>query len=351
LHLYRTDCVPALRYAGQPLSTQVEYREIKAMKKQTMLAVLALAMMFAYASAKAQMGGSQGSMGGQQSPGAQNPNSPNNPANRPDMGPDPNQQQSPQASANTAKVSDADLQTAVKSKLASDPAFANINAAVDNGKVTLDGTVNSKDDMKRAKNVVKSIAGVRGVKEHLTVSGKEGAGSAKPASGPGMAFLSSQDAAQGNASGNTAGSVAGNSQTTANPDSPAPQSNLPEAGSMQQSGASSGGMVTLEKQIETSIKNDPSLTDSSVVVKLSDSAIDLTGTVGSAKAKMNAERIAQSYAQNRKVNDNLQVTGAGNSDLSNGHSAMSNGTTTTPKGNSSQMPQTTPQSQSETTPH
>ncbi len=306
------------------------------MKKHTMFVVLALAMMFAYASAKAQMGGSQAPMGGQT--GAQNPNSPNNPnnpANRPDMGPD-TQQQSPQASPNTAKVSDSDLQSAVKSKLASEPAFANIQAAVDKGEVTLDGTVNSKEDVKKAKNAVKSISGVRGVKEHLTVSGKEGSNAPKTssASGPGMSFLSAQDAAQGNASQNTAGSIAGNSQTSANPTSSAPAAMQPEAGTMQQSGAaptSAGGdMTTLQKQIETSIKNDSSLTDSTVTVNVSDSSIDLNGTVGNSKAKMNAERIAQSYAQNRKVNNNLQVTGAGNSDLNNGHSAMSNGSSTTP---------------------
>lgn len=325
------------------------------MKKYTMLAVLGLAMIFAYASAQAQTAG-HGQMGGQT--GMQNPNNPNNPNARPgvDMGPDNQSQQ--QANENTAKVSDSDLQNAVKSKLASDPAFANIQAAVDKGKVTLDGSVNSKEDKKKAKDAVKSIAGVRGVKEHLTVSGtKDNAPKASSASGPGMAFMSSQDAAQGNASQNTSGSIAGNSQTSANPTSTAPQSNAPEAGTMPQSGATpaGGGMMTLQKQIETQIKNDPSLTDSTVSVTVSENSIDLNGTVGSSKAKTNAERIAQSYAQNKKVNDNLQVTGAGNSDLNNGHSAMSNGTPTTPssstmpKGDSSQMPQSDPQQQGDRT--
>lgn len=130
---------------------------------------------------------------------------------------------------------------------------------------------------------------------------------------------------------------------------------------MSQSGATpaSGGMTTLQKQIETQIKNDPSLTDSTVSVTVSENSIDLNGTVGSSKAKTNAERIAQSYAQNKKVNDNLQVTGAGNSDLNSGHSAMSNGTPTTPsstpssstmpKGDSSQMPQSDPQQQGDRT--
>lgn len=324
------------------------------MKKPTMFLVLALAMIFAYASAQAQHPMSGGQMG--QQPGAQNPNNPNSPnnPNGPDMGPAQNQQQ--QANANMPKVSDSDLQNQVKEKLASDPAFANIQAAVDKGKVTLDGTVNSKDDKKKAKKAVESIAGVRGVKEHLAISGAQGQNAPKSSSanGPGgMAFLSPQDAAQGNASQNTSGSIAGNSQTSANPTSSAPQATTPEAGSMSQSGATpaaaTGDMTTLQKQIETSIKNDPTLTDSSVNVNVSETAIDLNGTVGTSKAKLNAERIAQSYAQNRKVNDNLQVTGAGNSDLNNGHSAMNNGQTATPanagspKGTSPQAPQTNPQ--------
>jgi len=327
------------------------------MKKYTMFLMLALAMTFAYASANAQqpMGGQPGMQNPNNPNNPNSPNSPNNPANRPDM--TQQKQQDQQANANTAKVSDSDLQTAVKDKLASDPAFANIQAAVEQGKVTLDGTVNSKDDKKKAKNAVKSIAGVRGVKEHLTISGKEGetAPKSSSASGPGMAFLSAQDAAQGNGSQNTAGSIAGNGQTSANPSSPAPQAATPEAGSMAQSGATpAGGMTTLQKQIESSIKNDSSLTDSSVSVNVSENSIDLNGSVGSSKAKMQAERIAQSYAQNRKVNDNLQVTGAGNSDLSNGHSAMSNGTTATPSStnppkDNSQMPQTNPQAQGDQT--
>ena len=115
---------------------------------------------------------------------------------------------------------------------------------------------------------------------------------------------------------------------------------------MQQSGttpsSSGSGMLTLQNQIQTKIKNDPTLTNSTVSVNVGASSIDLSGTVGSSQAKARAERIAQSYAQNRKVTNNLQVTGAGDSDLSNGHSAMSNGATqtqSTPKGTSSQMPQ------------
>ena len=328
------------------------------MKKHTMFVVLALAMMFAYASANAQkpMGGGSGTS---QQPGMQSPNNPNNPNNNPvDMGPT---QQTQQQQQQMPQVSDSDLQNAVKTKLAADPAFANVQAAVEKGKVTLDGTVNSKDDKKKAKKTVQSIAGVRGVKEHLNVSGKESPGSQNNGNqkqmsnaGPGMAFLSSQDAAQGNASQNTAGSIAGNSSTSANPNSSAQQATTPEAGTMQQSGmtpASASGQLTLQKQIEMKIKNDRTLTDSTVNVAVSEKTVDLNGTVGSNQAKMHAQEIAQSYAQSRTVNNNLVVTGAGNSDLSNGHSAMSNGATQgTPKGESPQVPQSNSPGD-QTTPH
>src|SRR3954470_9921003 len=128
------------------------------MKKHTMYLVLALAMIFAYASAHAQAGAADAGTA--------------NPAARPDTGTQTTQPQqsnnapqpTPPPSQNTAKVGDSQLQTAVKDKLASDPAFVNVQAAVENGKVTLDGTVNSSDDRKKAKETVKSVAGVRSVK-------------------------------------------------------------------------------------------------------------------------------------------------------------------------------------------
>lgn len=327
-------------------AARAETKKGEAMKKHTMFLVLGLAMVFAYASAHAQMTRTPGGMG--QQPGMQSPNNPNNPnnpndPNAPGMGTQTQGQQNTQA--NPPQVPDSQLQSEVKDKLAADPAFSQIQAAVNNGKVTLDGTVNSKADKKKVKEAVKSIAGVRGIKEHLTVSGKDmnNAPKSSSAAGPGgMAFMGAQDAAQGNASQNTAGSIAGDSQTSANPSSAAPQQSAPESGGIGQTGttpavAGSNGS-NLQKQIETSIKNDPTLTDSSVTVNVSENAVDLTGTVASNKAKMNAERIAQSYAQNRKVNDNLQVTGAGNSDLEHGHSAMSNGATTTPSSTNSNAP-------------
>jgi hypothetical protein len=62
-------------------------------------------------------------------------------------------------------------------------------------------------------------------------------------------------------------------------------------------------------------------------VKVNPDSIDLSGTVGSTKDKQTAERIAQSFDGNRKLNDSLMVTGHGHSDMAPEHSAINNGGT------------------------
>ncbi len=60
---------------------------------------------------------------------------------------------------------------------------------------------------------------------------------------------------------------------------------------------------------------------------MTDSSINLTGTVGSSNDRETAERIAQSFDGNRKLNDKLVVTGHGHSDMAPDHSAINNGGT------------------------
>ena len=66
---------------------------------------------------------------------------------------------------------------------------------------------------------------------------------------------------------------------------------------------------------------------SHVLANVTDSGIELTGTVGSTKDKQTAERIASSFDGNRKLTDNISVTGAGHSDLAPNHPALNNGGT------------------------
>ncbi len=83
----------------------------------------------------------------------------------------------------------------------------------------------------------------------------------------------------------------------------------------------------LQSQIENALRNEPTLGGSHILVNVSIESIDLGGTVGSSKDKQTVERIAQSFDGNRKLNDNLMITGHGHSDLAPDHSAMNNGGT------------------------
>jgi hypothetical protein len=83
----------------------------------------------------------------------------------------------------------------VKQQLASDPAFAMVQVAAHNGHVELTGSVSSKDDRRKAKEMAKSVPGVVSVKEHLSVGG------GNSPTGSGMS-----------GGQNTAGSISGNGQ-------------------------------------------------------------------------------------------------------------------------------------------
>ena len=83
----------------------------------------------------------------------------------------------------------------------------------------------------------------------------------------------------------------------------------------------------LQSRINDALRNEPTLGASHVVANVTDSSIELAGTVGSTKDKQTAERIASSFDGNRKLTDNISVTGAGHSDLAPNHPAMNNGGT------------------------
>jgi osmotically-inducible protein OsmY len=100
--------------------------------------------------------------------------------------------------------------------------------------------------------------------------------------------------------------------TAGTPDPPSPDSNN-DAG--------------VQSRINDALRNEPTLGASHVTANVTDGGIDLTGTVGSVKDKQTAERIASSFDGNRKLTDNIAVTGAGHSDLDPKHSALNNGGT------------------------
>lgn len=93
----------------------------------------------------------------------------------------------------------------------------------------------------------------------------------------------------------------------------------------------SSDSAALQSRINDALRNEPTLGASHVTATVTNSGIDLSGTVGSTKDKQTAERIASSFDGNRKLKDNIVITGAGHSDLAPNHPAMNNsGTGETP---------------------
>jgi osmotically-inducible protein OsmY len=99
---------------------------------------------------------------------------------------------------------------------------------------------------------------------------------------------------------------ASSSSTTTSPE----QSSMgaqPQSGSM---GAAAGD-DQLQQQIQTALKNDPSLANDNLMVSLTADSIELSGDVATGKEKKTAQRIVESYAGNRKVKNNISVGGKG----------------------------------------
>jgi len=77
----------------------------------------------------------------------------------------------------------------------------------------------------------------------------------------------------------------------------------------------------LQGRIQQALRNEPTLASSQILVNVTESAIELSGTVASTQDKQTAERIAESFDGNRGFNDKLVVTGqrtSGTSTSNNG---------------------------------
>ena len=92
------------------------------------------------------------------------------------------------------------------------------------------------------------------------------------------------------------------------------QDQKPEAqsGSSQSgSSATANSGTDIQSQIQDALKKDPTLSNANITVSVTDDAVELNGTVASNDEKRAAKKIAKSYAGNRKVKDNLTVSGGG----------------------------------------
>ncbi len=163
--------------------------------------------------------------------------------------------------------------------------------------VTLDGTVASKEDRKEAKKLAKSVAGVSAIKEKLTVSSSASAPSSSAGAGQSQSGASSTTPNAPSAQGGMSTSGSTSAQSGAS------------AGTSPQAGASAN--LQIKQQIENSLKNEPTLMGSNVIVNVTDDKIELTGKVPTGKERQTAKRMAESFAGNRQVVDNLTVTGRG----------------------------------------
>ena len=83
-------------------------------------------------------------------------------------------------------------------------------------------------------------------------------------------------------------------------EAPLPSSNVSDSTSLQQ-------------QLDQAYQSEPSLNGSKIDVIVSDSQVELTGSVPTGKDKITAERIAKSYAGNRKVVNKVSVGGSASS--------------------------------------
>ena len=100
--------------------------------------------------------------------------------------------------------------------------------------------------------------------------------------------------------------IPGNPPHTTPPTFPENQSRgMPPDTKAPPSQESSTAKVAME--IEEKLKNDPALTNTSVMVKADDSSVVLGGTVDSDSQRDVAFRIAKSYAGKRKVVDKIQI--------------------------------------------
>lgn len=120
---------------------------------------------------------------------------------------------------------------------------------------------------------------------------------------------------------------------------------------MAASGSSSSDQV--RSDIQTAFRNEPTLTSSNVSVNVSDDSVELNGSAPSAKDRDEAKRIAQSFAGNRRVVDNIKVAGSGADQSSTGNvGAQPDNSSTTGTNPSSSTPSTaTPNSGSTTSPN
>jgi hypothetical protein len=118
------------------------------------------------------------------------------------------------------------------------------------------------------------------------------------------------------ASANEDKSVTPNSQAAGSQSNAAQQSAQTQKSQLPQSDASVASLDTsgltsaqLQQKIESALHSEPTLSGSDLTVNVTDDEIDITGTTGSSKDRTTASRIVNSFGENRKVKEKINVSG------------------------------------------
>lgn len=90
----------------------------------------------------------------------------------------------------------------------------------------------------------------------------------------------------------------------------AQQAQLPQSDASVASLDSSGlTSAQLQEKIQAALASEPTLSGTSLNVNVTDDEIVVTGTVGTGKERTTASRIVQSFGENRKVKEKINVSG------------------------------------------
>lgn len=174
----------------------------------------------------------------------------------------------------------------IRRVLQSDPGLAGVNAEVGENNVILSGSVPSENAEEQALSIAQAHAAGRTVFNRMTVA-------SAAASAPGSGGI------VGAATGETAeNSRSAQGTQAASVGAPTGAANAP---------ANRASQEDLGPQIQTALKNEPSLANDDVKASVTAENVILTGAVGSGREKETARRIAESFAQGRRVVDRITI--------------------------------------------
>jgi len=308
------------------------------MKKHSLLLTLGLALATTYGLAQTGQAGSQaGQYPSSQSPSTQ-PSTQAPSTTAPDQGQTtaPDQTQSTGNSAATAPDNDA-LAQQVQQKLSTEPALKNVQVEAKKGTVTLSGSVASKADRKHAEELAKSVPGVKKVHAKLKVSpnaaGTTSGAAEMPAPSAAGSEAGNTSAQAGVKQGNQEpGSMTGsaqaenqqqgasaeagvNSQTQQSPGTAQTEPGQTQPGMTQQGVQTPNNQMgtaqsatQIQSEIQNALQQQGTLSGSNIQTNVTDTDVELTGTVATPDQKQTAERIAGSYAGSRRVVNHITVS-------------------------------------------